>query len=214
MACWASPIQCVRSRSRLVARATELDHRSPRPSPIAGTARSRTQGAPVGGATEHTIFLGPRLTHPRFSPARDRRPPVTLPLTHIGIGSGRSTPRVTRQRRLPAGAAHRRKASRHPARCLPRADQGRPEHSGRGRPDRTRAAPWRLCAPPDSARSLRTYTARGPLGALLFRRVATNGSSRLAPAKDALDDIVRHARMRDIPGTGDADIRWQDAVAS
>ncbi|MFC9762842.1 GntR family transcriptional regulator [Rhodococcus jostii] len=59
-----------------------------------------------------------------------------------------------------------------------------------------------------------TYTARGPLGALLFRRVATNGSSRLAPARDALGDIVRHARMRDIPGTGDADIRWQDALAT
>ena len=59
-----------------------------------------------------------------------------------------------------------------------------------------------------------TYTARGPLGALLFRRVATNGTSRLTAVKAALDDIVEHARIRDIPGAGDADIRWQDTVAA
>ncbi|MFE7418255.1 helix-turn-helix domain-containing protein [Rhodococcus sp. NPDC057529] len=59
-----------------------------------------------------------------------------------------------------------------------------------------------------------TYTARGPLGALLLRRVATNGSSRLTGAKDALADLVRHAEMRDVPGTGDADIRWQDTLAA
>ena len=59
-----------------------------------------------------------------------------------------------------------------------------------------------------------TYTARGPLGALLLRRIATNGSSRLAAAKDALDDLVQHAEMRDVPGTGDADIRWQDTLAA
>ncbi|QSE91550.1 GntR family transcriptional regulator [Rhodococcus pseudokoreensis] len=59
-----------------------------------------------------------------------------------------------------------------------------------------------------------TYTARGPLGALLLRRVATNGSSRLTAAKDALDDLVRHAEMHDVAGTGDADIRWQDALAA
>ncbi|MEN0135933.1 MAG: GntR family transcriptional regulator [Rhodococcus sp. (in: high G+C Gram-positive bacteria)] len=59
-----------------------------------------------------------------------------------------------------------------------------------------------------------TYTARGPIGALLLRRVATNGSSRLTAAKDALDDIVRLAEVRDIAGTGDADIRWQDALAA
>ena len=59
-----------------------------------------------------------------------------------------------------------------------------------------------------------TYTARGPLGALLLRRVSTNGSSRLVAAKDTLDDIVRLAEMRDVAGAGDADIRWQDALAA
>ncbi|MFC9363004.1 helix-turn-helix domain-containing protein [Rhodococcus sp. NPDC057014] len=58
-----------------------------------------------------------------------------------------------------------------------------------------------------------TYTARGPLGALLLRRVATRGRTRLAPVEAAMEDVVRNARMGDAPATGDADIRWQDAVA-
>ncbi|MGW4335262.1 helix-turn-helix domain-containing protein [Rhodococcus koreensis] len=58
-----------------------------------------------------------------------------------------------------------------------------------------------------------TYTARGPLGALLLRRVATKGRTRLAPVEAAMEDVVRTARMGDAPATGDADIRWQDAVA-
>ncbi|MFC9557176.1 helix-turn-helix domain-containing protein [Rhodococcus sp. NPDC056960] len=58
-----------------------------------------------------------------------------------------------------------------------------------------------------------TYTARGPLGALLLRRVATKGKTRLAPVEAAMEDVIRNARTGDAPATGDADIRWQDAAA-
>ncbi|MEN0135351.1 MAG: helix-turn-helix domain-containing protein [Rhodococcus sp. (in: high G+C Gram-positive bacteria)] len=58
-----------------------------------------------------------------------------------------------------------------------------------------------------------TYTARGPLGALLLRRVATKGRTRLAPVEAAMEDVIRNARTGDAPATGDADIRWQDAAA-
>lgn len=58
-----------------------------------------------------------------------------------------------------------------------------------------------------------TYTARGPLGALLLRRLATKGRVRLVPVEAALSDVVRIARTGDAPATGDADIRWQDAAA-
>lgn len=58
-----------------------------------------------------------------------------------------------------------------------------------------------------------TYTARGPLGALLLRRVATRGRARLGPVEAALAEVVRISRTGDAPAAGDADIRWQDAVA-
>jgi DNA-binding GntR family transcriptional regulator/transposase len=58
-----------------------------------------------------------------------------------------------------------------------------------------------------------TYTARAPLGALLFRRVAT-GDADLAPVEAALREVVRFAEAGDTPGAGHADIQWQNATAA
>ncbi|TFI42505.1 GntR family transcriptional regulator [Rhodococcus sp. 1R11] len=59
-----------------------------------------------------------------------------------------------------------------------------------------------------------TYTARGPLGALLFRRLASGDVGRLKPLEAGLADIVEYARAGDIAGAGEADIRWQDTAAA
>jgi DNA-binding GntR family transcriptional regulator/transposase len=59
-----------------------------------------------------------------------------------------------------------------------------------------------------------TYTARAPLGALLFRRVATTDDADLAPVSAALQDVVRFAEAGDAPGAGHADIQWQNAAAA
>ena len=135
----------------LVARATELDHRSPRPSAIAGTARSRTRGAPVGGVT------GAPFSWVRALPTQtSRRPPLQVrdrKTTSHGPPQ-RDWPRQWSKHSashspaaLSGRAAHRGKASRHPARCLPRTDQGRP---GRRRPECRACATFPARATPTS----------------------------------------------------------------
>lgn len=58
-----------------------------------------------------------------------------------------------------------------------------------------------------------TYSARRALGSLLVQRAATTPQRDLEPAERALAEMVALAEAGDARATGDADLRFQDALA-
>ncbi|MET8182498.1 GntR family transcriptional regulator [Streptomyces sp. NPDC005336] len=61
--------------------------------------------------------------------------------------------------------------------------------------------------------ALETYAARVSLGALLLRRLATLESAALSPLAAALADLRTAIRRGDVYAAGDADMRFQEAMA-
>ncbi|MFD7500119.1 GntR family transcriptional regulator [Streptomyces sp. NPDC059850] len=62
-------------------------------------------------------------------------------------------------------------------------------------------------------RVMEVYAARAALGAVLLRRLATLEPEALHPVGTVLADVCRVARQRDHSRIGDADLRFQDAIA-
>lgn len=62
-------------------------------------------------------------------------------------------------------------------------------------------------------RVMEVYAARAALGAVILRRLATLEPESLHPVATALADVRRVARQRDHCRIGDADLRFQDAIA-
>lgn len=70
------------------------------------------------------------------------------------------------------------------------------------------------CVPtPAPADVIETYAVRRALGTLLVRRAAAAPAGALAPAREALDELVRIGRSGDSRTAGSADIAFQDALA-
>ena len=59
-----------------------------------------------------------------------------------------------------------------------------------------------------------TYSARRALGTLLVQRAATASVRDLGPAERALTEMLSLAEKGDARATGDADLRFQDAMAA
>ncbi|RNG28802.1 GntR family transcriptional regulator [Streptomyces botrytidirepellens] len=62
-------------------------------------------------------------------------------------------------------------------------------------------------------RVMEVYAARAALGAVILRRLATLEPESLHPVGTALADVCRVARHQDHSRIGDADLRFQDAIA-
>jgi DNA-binding GntR family transcriptional regulator/transposase len=62
-------------------------------------------------------------------------------------------------------------------------------------------------------RVMEVYAVRAALGVVLLRRLASLEVESLRPVSEALSDIRRVARQRDHFDIGDADLRFQDAIA-
>jgi DNA-binding GntR family transcriptional regulator len=74
-----------------------------------------------------------------------------------------------------------------------------------------------LVPAPQTADVVETYAVRRALGALVVRRAAQAGPSALAPsapAQRALAELVRVGATGDAWAAGEADIRFQDALAT
>jgi DNA-binding GntR family transcriptional regulator len=66
---------------------------------------------------------------------------------------------------------------------------------------------------PQTADVVETYAARRALGALVVRRAAHGSPGALVPVEDALRDLVETGRTGNAHATGEADLRFQDALA-
>jgi DNA-binding GntR family transcriptional regulator len=66
---------------------------------------------------------------------------------------------------------------------------------------------------PQTADVVETYAARRALGALVVRRAAHCSPGALDPVEDALRDLVETGRTGSAHATGEADLRFQDALA-